>query len=324
MLYRILRGGNYDIKDIPITKLEGSIIQYPILSSYVIKNVLLKLKTDIENSIGPKFDGFIAKYVEGNSGLIIEESGKIKVNLDGCLSIDSNKIVLNTDAGLKTVDDKLVISYSAPLSVNEDGELIINSASLESAGAVKLSNYSKGYTPNDTDVYSAKSAWNLVPPGVILPYAGNSTAPYGFEYCRGQSVDVSTMSEEAINIIAANWDTSYKPNQSTTIKMPNLQGMFLRGYDVAGTRDSGRIFASTQGAAAPNITGAFYVLYKGEYTEGAIYSDGTKIVGGAGGSGQYAYTHKKLDAHLLSGVYKDGLQEVRPVNRAINYIIKVR
>lgn len=157
------------------------------------------------------------------------------------------------------------------------------------------------------------------PAGIISTYAGES-APLGYLLCHGQTVSTTTYAA----LFAAIGYTY--GGSGTSFKLPDLRGVFLRGHDAGRGVDSGRKLGTVQQSGAPNITGHIYGAYHGYgqwQLSGAFCNpvrEGWATRGGGGGDP--ANISFDFDASKSSGVYQSGISEVRPVNIAINYIIK--
>lgn len=337
--------GNYTINTIPVTKQEGSKLKYPILSSYVIKNLLSKLET----AITTLKNSFSADSLAGN-GLAVSSDGKLTVNLGSGLTLDKNKkITLNlstnssgliNSSGALTVScqlpiyvntntNKVTLSYTSPLTLVNGNTLTVDCTSPIELRAGKL----------------ALDSNSIIPIGAILPFTGNEAyAPAGFQYCRGQDVSINSVSDILIGRLANMWGNgSYAAiKERGYIKMPNFQGKFLRGFDPTGAIDKWhlyngsatlvgtgkRSFGSTQEASAPNISGRIIREYQGKdyiSTDGCLwvsntYSSWATQGGGWANSPTIDIT---FDASRSNSVYKWAMGEVRPINVAINYIIRV-
>lgn len=160
-----------------------------------------------------------------------------------------------------------------------------------------------------------------VPTGSIQMFAG-ATAPAGYLLCQGQSVSRSTYA----NLFAA-IGTTYGNNDSSTFKLPDLRGVFPRGYDAGRGLDSGRKLGSYQDSGSPNISGIWgaaitwcindFSSQTAPFYRGAA---GNRVSMGGGGATDTVKIG--LDASKSSSVYKNGLSEVRPKNLAVNFIIK--
>ena len=81
---------------------------------------------------------------------------------------------------------------------------------------------------------SVTSSDSLIPAGSIMAYAG-TTAPAGWMFCNGDSIDRSTYSKLFTAI-----GTSHGSTSGTTFNVPDYRGRFLRGVDHAAGRDADR------------------------------------------------------------------------------------
>lgn len=115
-------------------------------------------------------------------------------------------------------------------------------------------------------------------------------------------------------------------------RLPDFRGMFPRGYDDGRGIDSGRELGTDQASGAPNITATFPGVGQKiggmEYEmSGAVYTVNT--VNSPKGGVKVANTSTAerddifgFDASRSSSVYQNGVNEVRPANIAVNFIIK--
>lgn len=150
----------------------------------------------------------------------------------------------------------------------------------------------------------------LIPIGTVVPFIGNDP-PQGWLLCNGQEVSQQVY-PLLYNMLIQN--NNFKTNTGNA-HVPDLRGYFIRG------RDESRTIGSYQGSGVPNITGGFPSDdQQGKYPYGAFFYDASRsgpAVYNQGTSGFYAF-----DASRISGVYQNGLGEVRPANMALNYIIR--
>ena len=175
----------------------------------------------------------------------------------------------------------------------------------------------------------------LIPPGTIVPFGGG-TVPAGWLPCDGTSVSCTTY-EALFNAIGTAWGG----NGTTTFNVPDLRGMFLRGY--AGTSNddadkdsrmsrnggnSGNQVGSYQEDAIRNMTGRIGVVITWGSNRGTTASGVF--------SGSYIPTAGKAPtANQTNGWYGDtdinfnatnaGVptgSDNRPKNVYVNYIIK--
>ena len=175
-------------------------------------------------------------------------------------------------------------------------------------------------------IHSSEPKWkgwilsDAPPVGSMQMFAG-TVAPYGYLFCKGQSVSKSKYAA-LFAVIGYTYGGS-----GDSFKLPDFRGVFPRGFDDGRGVDSGRKLGTVQQGGAPNITGNFHTVDKSnvrryEYPlSGAFYETkitGSVYKGGAGHEGIWA----GFDASRSSSVYQNGITEVRPVNIAVNFIIK--
>lgn len=172
-------------------------------------------------------------------------------------------------------------------------------------------------------VPDSNGAINLasIPSGSVLWYAQNSP-PAGFLFANGAAVSRSTYSV----LFAAIGTTFGSGNGSTTFNLPDLRGVFIRGWDNGRGEDSGRTFGSYQSDA---IQSHVHAMFRGTFGSTGAVSAGETIAIAAGDATNpsgvgYAY-------HLTgaSGTVPDvgatgsfGGNDTRPTNVALLPIIK--
>lgn len=199
---------------------------------------------------------------------------------------------------------------------------------------VKHDNERCFYTFTDTDGHRYHSAFHTTEPywkgwilsdgppvGSMQMYAGR-VAPYGYLLCQGQSVSKTTYAA-LFAVIGYTYG-----GEGDSFNVPDFRGMFPRGFDAGRGVDAGRVLGSSQQSGAPNIKGVgprlSSEIWNGLGTSGAIYSDNTTTDSrGENGDGGWSGSRGwNLDASRVSSVYQNGLNEVRPANIAVNFIIK--
>ena len=152
--------------------------------------------------------------------------------------------------------------------------------------------------------------------GSLTIYAGEE-APFGYMLCHGQALSVE-QNAELFAVLGYRYGGS-----GDTFNIPDTRGMFLRGYDAGRGVDSGRKLGTTQQSGAPNIkgtlveTGAYLETAAGAFSVGNKQNRMRDDILDMPGDGTLLF-----DASRSSGVYQNGLNEVRPVNIAVNFIIK--
>jgi microcystin-dependent protein len=160
----------------------------------------------------------------------------------------------------------------------------------------------------------------IPPTGSVVAYVG-ATAPTGWLLCNGQSVLSSSYPNLSAVIYvgdAYNSNTSilygYKSTDSggvtrstagTYIKVPDLRGEFIRGFDSSRGVDSGRAWATAQADAFKS------------HNHGIDYGTTT---GGAGFLGVAGYIDNAGTNNTV--INSAGGDETRPRNITMNYIIK--
>ncbi|MGT3349664.1 phage tail protein [Yersinia enterocolitica] len=162
------------------------------------------------------------------------------------------------------------------------------------------------YNKAESDARYLRVPDNL-PVGIPLPWP-LATPPTGWIICNGQPFDKARCPQLA---------KAY-PNGV----LPDLRGLFIRGWDNGRNLDGGRALLSFQGDAIRNITG-FYIqnLAGNSYWNGcggAFYQEGNAFGHHANNSGGNGATTKRFDASRVVPT----AHENRPVNMAFNYIVR--
>jgi microcystin-dependent protein len=107
---------------------------------------------------------------------------------------------------------------------------------------------------------------NIVLVGQISYFAFNFLAsdpdpPPRYLICDGLAVSRTTYSN-LFNVIGITFGPG---NGTSTFNIPDLRGMFIRGYDPTGNVDGGRTFGTTQQDTIQNITGRAQGMYYSNY-----------------------------------------------------------
>ncbi|WP_312203808.1 phage tail-collar fiber domain-containing protein [Mixta calida] len=153
---------------------------------------------------------------------------------------------------------------------------------------------------------------SALPVGVPIPWS-SSTPPTGWLKCNGAVFTASQYPKLAL---------AYPD-----LKLPDLRGEFIRGWDDGRGVDSGRVLLSAQGDAIRNITGEMdYTLSSLATSSGAIYnkSTGARYVDRATVSSNPTVEDKWKDRIVALDVSRvvPTASENRPRNVAFNYIVR--
>jgi microcystin-dependent protein len=156
---------------------------------------------------------------------------------------------------------------------------------------------------------------NLLPVGMILAWPGN-TPPDGWLVCNGSAVSRTTYAD----LFAAIGTTFGAGDGSTTFKLPDYQGDFLRGY-LSGTSSA---IGTRQAEGLPNISGYISYLLMGEdgqKSDGALSATlqvGNRLINVGTGS---AWKQLNFSAKNSNAIYGAN-SHVTPRNNAVKWCIK--
>lgn len=180
---------------------------------------------------------------------------------------------------------------------------------------------------------------NTISAGTICAFAGptidvftmsNFAPPDGYEWCLGQIVSKTDEKYTALYAaIGGYWNTSTELTDDQ-FQLPDLRNVFLRGCtDYVEGSSSTRQPGSFQGCGAPEIwaesepksrpSDTLQSYFRGALAERAFGVKGAT----AGDAVQGSVDGFDFKASRCSSVYQSGLTEVRPDNKAVNYIIKL-
>ena len=177
------------------------------------------------------------------------------------------------------------------------------------------------------------SGMDSMPSGAIVAFGGK-IAPDGWLLCNGAPLSRSNYGP----LYATIGDAWGAGDGATTFNIPDLRGVFLRGVDAGGNRDpdaAGRI-AIAPGGNVGNMVGtletdAFRSHDHGGRTGGVLPSGDTNAArdyfSDAGPNKIFAYgtagTTSNLFRDHTHSIDAQGGHETRPINAAVNYIIKM-
>ncbi|MDF2885151.1 MAG: Tail Collar domain protein [Clostridiaceae bacterium] len=148
----------------------------------------------------------------------------------------------------------------------------------------------------DADLLDNKDSTFLVPTGAVHAFAGG-IIPIGWLECNGSIISRNTYN----NLFSVIGTTYGAGDGSTTFKLPDLRGYFVRGYDHGAGVDSGRELGSTQ--------------------QDSLKSHTHTQIGGVGSSGS-GWTWAGNGSTNAGTTGSTGGAETRPKNIALMYIIK--
>lgn len=151
------------------------------------------------------------------------------------------------------------------------------------------------------------------PIGSVTAFAG-AAAPAGWMICNGALVTVAAY-PALYAVIGTTYGTS---NPGVNFALPDLRGRFVRGFDAGAGVDPARVLGSVQADAVRSHIHKNGVADGG--TAGFVYGGTTDDMPGAAtqtiDTAATARTHQGLTSAF-------GGTETRPVNMAMNHIIRV-
>lgn len=149
---------------------------------------------------------------------------------------------------------------------------------------------------------------SFVLPGFIIALP-HDILPTGYLKCDGSSL-LREDYEELFDAIG----TLYGSEDDYHFNLPDFQGVFLRGC--GGNAEA---LGTLQESAAPEITGKVKTNYK---NSSGCFSDESANDWGGGRSDNKQAGWRAFKASSCSEVYKEDIEEIRPDNYSVNWIIK--
>lgn len=147
---------------------------------------------------------------------------------------------------------------------------------------------------------------HLVPVGAIMPMA-TPVAPVGWLYCNGDVIATTGFTQgrpaaelqELRNLLAYTYD----PSGTTSFgKLPDLRGMFVRGWDDGRGKDTGRTFASDQlDAFQGHKHGIYDPQHRHQITDPTHTHSAATVPGGGAHTHGYVDTEPKADDGCAPG-----------------------
>ena len=167
-----------------------------------------------------------------------------------------------------------------------------------------------------------------VPSGAVFCIAV-ATVPSGYLECNGQSVSRTTFAA-----LFAIIGTQYGASNSSTFKVPDLRGEFIRGFDNGRGVDSGRSVASSQSdqnkqhnhsassSSSVSDPGHKHNILFGIGSFGG--SSGAQVPRDSGTiTNRMSNANTGISVSTSTSIGNDGGNETRPRNIAMMYVIKV-
>ncbi len=223
-------------------------------------------------------------------------------------SAGNNTVVANVSGGSAAPTNTALATFSTHLSAFGG-----DTGSGGTVGAVPAPAAGDGAAGK---VLGASGGWvsvSAATPGMIMMY-GAAAAPSGWLVCTGAAVSRTTYSA-LFAVIGTSFGVG---DGSTTFNVPNFMGYFPRGYDSGGTVDPGRTFGSTQ-------LDAMQGHKHGNPSSFAYLTNNQPGTGANGTTGGGNYNAENNTGNPVT----DGVNgtprtaaETRPVNVAVNFIIK--
>lgn len=185
-----------------------------------------------------------------------------------------------------------------------------------------------------------------LPPGTIIPYAGAGSPGPTWRRCDGAAYDKDDPQFAALfAAIGTAWGdgtTGGSSNANTDFNVPDLRGVFLRGWSYnGGGQDPDRLTRDAPWKAAGQATGDHVgSLQESEFKAHAHNTIANTALGGFSGIDPASSKHvsKRVGNHSHSENYNlsgtataptlgesstDGGSETRPTNANVNFIIKL-
>ena len=178
-------------------------------------------------------------------------------------------------------------------------------------------------TAHNSDPNAHAALINLyLPPGIVMPFAGNSnTIPDGYLLCNGQAVS-RTQYAALFAVIGVTYGSG---DGSGTFNVPDFQGAFLRGYKAGVTEPVG----VKQEEGLPDIELAIRINRISGTSSGALieYGNDAQSVNDTEDNDEYMVKQSALSKTSRAGdLIKSDLygksEHVTPENYAVQYIIK--
>ena len=154
----------------------------------------------------------------------------------------------------------------------------------------------------------------LFPTGGIMMFTV-SGVPAGWLECDGSDISINDYGV-LYGVIGQNYTTSTLIDKTTRFQIPDMRGLFVRGWDHGKDVDTGRSLGTTQDDAMQPISGSIVTQSGNSQAKGA-FGLGTNIDGGFNGAGNPNDTITFDSSNVTRTA-----SETRPKNIALVYCIK--
>jgi microcystin-dependent protein len=269
-------------------------------------------------------NGTTTVYQETQSGLTTDVAGVFSTYIGSSSAIVSTG---NKYSSFATVDFSLQYNIQVAIAINGGSSVVIGTYALQAVPYAKYTTLAGTATnaihANNADVATnATTAANGVPVGTIISYAGSTLQGYAgvnWDFCDGGTLS-RTAYPELFNAIGTMWGSG---DGSTTFNVPDLRGMFMRGWSAGMGTDPDRTSRTA--------------LYKGGNTGDAVgsyESDDLKShshnynqfnqVSDTWSGGGHASNGDGTGGNVGATSGGTGGNETRPKNVSVMYIIKVK
>lgn len=252
-----------------------------------------------------------------------------------CLILGAFNLLVSQNVGINDSNTPPDANAILDVQSNSKGILFPRMTSVQRASLGNL-NPTNGMLVFDINVqaffYFINGNWvqlgnenNCVPVGTIMAFGGENTPP-GFLLCNGQS-----LSKDSYPALFAAIGTSWGGNGTPIFYLPDLRGIFLRGWSNGSNNDpdrSTRYPIQVGGASADNVGSYQYDTFQGHaHGPGANFQSFSGKIGNptenSGGAGSQLGGSTSTGEAVTSSF--DTIRvgnETRPKNAYVKYIIK--
>lgn len=184
------------------------------------------------------------------AGAVTVTDGELNI-IDGSTSatsvtlVDADTVVINDGGTMIQVALTDFLTYiNAGMTLRDD---VVTTASLGDA-VVGTANIIDASITNDKIAAGAISASKIssdvsFASGMVMPYAGNVSAPTGWLLCYGQEVSRATYTD-LFSIISTTYGSG---DNATTFNLPDLRGRVIAGQDDMGGTSANRLTTAESG-----------------------------------------------------------------------------